>query len=77
MNAETRTLPPLTRAELLDDMTLEQLQTFDTELLSAIALREVDVHLLARRTLAARGLNSRGKWVGFDRAREQMANWCA
>ena len=46
----------------------EMLQTFDTDLLSAIARGEIDVGPLARAELANRGLNGAGRWVGFDKA---------
>ena len=51
----------------------EQLQTFDIDLLSAIARGEVDAVALARKVLASRGLSPAGQWVGFTRA-QQMAD---
>lgn len=66
----------LTAHQALEHDIDEMLQTFDTRLLSAIARGEVDAASLARHTLAGRGLNGAGNWVGFDKARrlaEKMA----
>ena len=41
-----------------------------TKVLVAAARGEFDLNLLAREELAARGLDTRGDWVGFDRARQ-------
>lgn len=46
----------------------EYFQTLPTELLRAIALGEVDAQALAGEQLASRGLDQRGRWVGFERA---------
>lgn len=33
---------------------------------------ELDLNLIAREELASRGLDDRGRWVGFDRVREAL-----
>ncbi len=40
------------------------------KVLAAAARGEIDLNQLAREELAARGLNDKGVWVGFDRAKE-------
>lgn len=42
----------------------------DARVLAAAARREIDLNQLARAELAARGLDARGLWVGFERARQ-------
>ena len=44
--------------------------TTATELLSKAANGEIDFNQLARQELANRGLNTDGKWVGFEKAKE-------
>lgn len=39
-----------------------------TKVLAAVARGELDLNLIAREELAARGLDKNGVWVGFDRA---------
>ena len=41
-----------------------------TKVLAAVARGELDLNRLAREELAARGLDGRGIWVGFDRAKQ-------
>jgi hypothetical protein len=41
-----------------------------TKVLSAVARGELDLNRLAREELAARGLDDKGVWVGFDRAKQ-------
>ena len=41
-----------------------------TEVLAAVARGELDLNRLAREELAARGLDDKGVWVGFDRAKQ-------
>ncbi len=41
-----------------------------TKVLAAAARGEIDLNRLAREELAARGLDDRGVWVGFDRAKQ-------
>ncbi|MDH0097361.1 hypothetical protein N7333_12320 [Pseudomonas sp. GD04158] len=56
-------------------MTLhEHLQPLPSELLKAMARGEVDVQEVAAKLMAGRGLDERGKWVGFERA---SAVWLA
>jgi len=43
----------------------DALQTFDTDVLVAIAMRELDMMDLAMWELAARGLDCDGRWVGL------------
>jgi hypothetical protein len=53
-------------------LTVEQLSTiqlFDTAVLSAVAAGKLDLNRLAREELANRGLNPKGRWVGFPEAR--------
>jgi hypothetical protein len=39
-----------------------------TKVLAAVARGELDLNLLAREELAARGQDQNGTWVGFDKA---------
>lgn len=39
-----------------------------TKVLAAVSRGELDLNLVAREELAARGLDKNGVWVGFDRA---------
>ena len=41
------------------------------ELLVKIALGKIDAVKVAKETLASRGVGINGKWVGFDRARQE------
>jgi len=41
-----------------------------TKVLAAAARGEIDLNRLAREELAARGLDDKGVWVGFERARQ-------
>lgn len=41
-----------------------------TKVLAAVARGELDLNRLAREELAARGLDDKGTWVGFDRAKQ-------
>ena len=52
---------------------LEHLQPLPTELLLAMAKGEVDVEAIAARLVADRGLDKRGKWVGFEAAAREWA----
>jgi hypothetical protein len=45
------------------------IQIANTKVLAAVARGELDLNLLARQEMAARGLDQNGNWVGFDRAR--------
>lgn len=45
------------------------LQTAPLNVLAAVARGELDLNRLAREELAARGLDTHGVWVGFDRAK--------
>lgn len=44
--------------------------TTRTELLAAALRGEISLDVLAKIELASRGLDTNGKWVGFDKARE-------
>lgn len=46
----------------------EQLQSFDTALLIAIAEGDVSAVELAKRELCYRGLDKSGRWVGIEEA---------
>jgi hypothetical protein len=41
-----------------------------TKVLAAAARGELDLNRLAREELAARGLDDKGEWVGFDLAKQ-------
>ena len=41
-----------------------------TKVLAAVARGELDLNRLAREELAARGLDNKGVWVGFDAAKK-------
>ena len=41
-----------------------------TKVLGAVSRGELDLNRLAREELAARGLDDKGAWVGFDRAKQ-------
>ncbi len=45
------------------------LQLASNSVLVDVATGKVDLNVLARMELAARGLSQTGAWVGFDRAR--------
>ena len=40
------------------------------KVLAAVARGELDLNRLAKEELAARGLNDRGNWIGFDAAKK-------
>ncbi|HLA33029.1 MAG TPA: hypothetical protein VJ047_18565 [Pseudomonas sp.] len=46
----------------------EHLQPLPTELLIAMAKGEVDTQAIAAQLMAGRGLDKRGKWVGFEKS---------
>ena len=46
------------------------IQTALTKVLAAAARGELDLNRLAREELAARGLDDKGTWVGFPRAKQ-------
>ena len=46
------------------------IQTALAKVLAAAARGEIDLNRLAREELAARGLDDKGVWVGFDRAKQ-------
>lgn len=48
------------------------LQLADTAVLAAVARGELDLNRLARETLAARGMDASGQWIGFDAARARV-----
>ena len=41
-----------------------------TKVLAAVARGELDLNRLAKEELAARGINARGNWIGFDAAKK-------
>jgi len=45
------------------------IQIADAKVLAAVARGEIDLNLIAREELAARGLGIHGEWVGFEKAR--------
>ena len=48
------------------------IQMAETVVLAAAARGELDLDRLARETLAARGMDERGVWVGFAEARARL-----
>ena len=48
------------------------IQMAETVVLAAAARGELDLDRLARETLAARGMDERGVWVGFAQARARL-----
>lgn len=59
----------------MKSFTIDQLgfiQLANSDILAAVARGEYDLNLLARRELAARGLNPDEKWVGFENARAHL-----
>ena len=46
------------------------IQIAQARVLAAVARGELDLNRLAREELAARGLDDKGMWVGFDRAKQ-------
>ena len=49
------------------------IQLADARILAAVARGELDLNAVARRELANRGLDHRGKWVGFEKAAQIAA----
>ncbi len=48
------------------------IQSASTKVLAAAVKGEVDLNRIAREELAARGMDTNGNWIGFDRAHEQL-----
>jgi hypothetical protein len=48
---------------------IEFIQTATVRALVAAARGELDLNLIAREELAARGLDENGVWIGFEKAR--------
>ncbi len=46
------------------------IQLAATKVLAAVANGEIDLNQLACQTLASRGLDKQGNWVGFDKAKQ-------
>ena len=46
------------------------IQIAQARVLAAVARGELDLNRLAREELAARGLDDKGVWVGFERAKQ-------
>ena len=46
------------------------IQVAQARVLAAVARGELDLNRLAREELAARGLDDKGVWVGFERAKQ-------
>jgi len=59
-----------TKTELTYDETYGFMQCALTKVLAAAARGELDLNKLAKHTLADRGLDQNGDWVGFKKARE-------
>ena len=56
-----------------NEFTVDELgfmQTALTKVLAAAARGEIDLNQLARKELACRGLDDKGVWVGFPRAKQ-------
>lgn len=61
--AQEGSLPP-------EDNPLYLFSATSTPLLVQMLSREIDIYLLIRMQLSIRGVNEKGQWVGFDRARQ-------
>ena len=48
----------------------DELQAVDTSIIRAIASGELDVRAAARREMASRGLDTEGRWIGFEAAKK-------
>lgn len=48
------------------------IQLADVAVLAAVARGEIDLNRIAREELAGRGMDERGRWVGFDQARAAL-----
>ncbi len=59
-------------AESFTEDDLGFLQTADTKVLAAVARNELDLNQKAAETLANRGMNADGQWVGFPAAKVDM-----
>ena len=46
------------------------IQIASVRVLATVVAGELDLNLLAREELISRGLDEKGRWVGFDRARQ-------
>lgn len=58
---------------MLTEDRLGFLQLADTAVLAAVARGEIDLNRLARETLANRGMDADGKWVGFEEANRRLS----
>lgn len=58
---------------MLTEDQLGFLQLADTAVLAAVARGEIDLNRLARETLAGRGMDADGKWVGFEEAARRLS----
>lgn len=50
------------------------LQTIPTQLLAAAVRGEINLNELARAVLAGRGVDTNGKWVGFEASARLMGD---
>ena len=46
------------------------IQIAPARVLAAVVAEKMDLNLLAREELISRGLDEKGRWVGFDKARQ-------
>jgi|TARA_Y100000310_G_scaffold69014_1_gene64360 predicted house-cleaning noncanonical NTP pyrophosphatase (MazG superfamily) len=57
--------------EISDDKNPEYMfNTMDTSLVVGIANKKIDAVKYAKKQLAGRGFDKRGKWVGFEKAKK-------
>ena len=49
----------------------EEIQTWTSAVLMAIANGEIDIKALARKEMVSRGMDKDGIWVGFQRAKTE------
>jgi hypothetical protein len=56
--------------DLLEEKGRQYLQTMPDDVLAAAVKSLLDFNVLARRELAARGLDTDAQWIGFDEAKK-------
>lgn len=64
--------PQASTPEQLSEEVLGYLQLIPTAALAAIVTGRLDARALAAQTIACRGLDESGKWIGFEASAERM-----
>jgi len=49
----------------------EEIQTWTTAVLIALAKGEIDIQALAKKEMVSRGMDKDGIWVGFERSKNE------